>query len=64
MILLAELITMTGVNKKYKNGVTAIYDLDLKIKKGEFVFIIGGSGSGKSTLLKVRFLLVELMLLN
>ena len=50
---MAELITMTGVNKKYKNGVTAIYDLDLKIKKGEFVFIIGGSGSGKSTLIKI-----------
>ena len=46
---------MTGVNKKYKNGVTAIYDLDLKIKKGEFVFIIGGSGSGKSTLIKMLY---------
>jgi cell division transport system ATP-binding protein len=55
VILLAELITLTGVNKKYKNGVTAIYDLDLSIKKGEFVFIIGGSGSGKSTLIKMLY---------
>lgn len=55
MILLSELITLTSVNKKYKNGVTAIYDLDLKIKKGEFVFIIGGSGSGKSTLIKMLY---------
>ena len=47
MSSLAELITLNNVNKKYKNGVTAIHDLDLKIKKGEFVFIIGGSGSGK-----------------
>lgn len=52
---MAELITLTGVNKKYKNGVTAIYDLDLKIKKGDFVFIIGGSGSGKSTLIKMLY---------
>ena len=52
---MADLITMTGVNKKYKNGVTAIYDLDLKIQKGEFVFIIGGSGSGKSTLIKMLY---------
>ena len=52
---MAELITMNNVNKKYKNGVTAIYDLDLKIKKGEFVFIIGGSGSGKSTLIKMLY---------
>ena len=55
MILLAELITLNNVNKKYKNGVTAIYDLDLKIKKGEFVFVIGGSGSGKSTLIKMLY---------
>ena len=52
---MADLITLTGVNKKYKNGVTAIYDLDLSIKKGEFVFIIGGSGSGKSTLIKMLY---------
>lgn len=50
-----ELIYLKKVNKKYKNGVTAIYDLDLKIKKGEFVFIIGGSGSGKSTLIKMLY---------
>jgi len=50
-----ELINLKGVSKKYKNGVNAIYDLDLKIKKGEFVFIIGGSGSGKSTLIKMLY---------
>ena len=50
-----ELINLKGVNKKYKNGVTAVYDLDLKIRKGEFVFIIGGSGSGKSTLIKMLY---------
>ena len=50
-----DLINLKGVNKKYKNGVTAIYDLNLKIKKGEFVFIIGGSGSGKSTLIKMLY---------
>lgn len=49
------LIALKNVNKKYKNGVTAIYDLDLKINKGEFVFIIGGSGSGKSTLIKMLY---------
>ena len=50
-----ELINLHGVSKKYKNGVNAIYDLDLKIKKGEFVFVIGGSGSGKSTLIKMLY---------
>ncbi len=52
---MSELISLNGVNKKYKNGVTAIYDMNLKIQKGEFVFIIGGSGSGKSTLIKMLY---------
>ena len=50
-----ELINISDVKKTYKNGVTAIYGLDLKIKKGDFVFIIGGSGSGKSTLIKMLY---------
>lgn len=50
-----ELIQIKDVTKQYKNGVTAVYDLNLKIKKGDFVFVIGGSGSGKSTLIKMLY---------
>ena len=50
-----DLIRIKNVEKKYKNGVTAIYDLNLAIEKGAFVFIIGGSGSGKSTLIKMLY---------
>lgn len=50
-----ELIDIRNVNKRYKNGVTAIYDLNVKIKKGDFVFVIGGSGSGKSTFIKMLY---------
>lgn len=50
-----ELINIAGVTKTYKNGVTAVYNLDLKIQKGDFVFVIGGSGSGKSTLIKMLY---------
>ncbi len=50
-----DLIRLKNVEKKYKNGVTAIYDLNLAIEKGSFVFIIGGSGSGKSTLIKMLY---------
>ncbi len=48
-------IEFNNVTKQYKNGVTALYDLNLSIEKGDFVFIIGGSGSGKSTLIKLLF---------
>ena len=50
-----DLIRIRNVEKKYKNGVTAIYNLNLAIEKGSFVFVIGGSGSGKSTLIKMLY---------
>lgn len=50
-----DLIRMDHVKKTYKNGVTAIHDLSLKIKTGEFVFIIGATGCGKSTLIKMLY---------
>ena len=50
-----DLIRIKNVKKTYKNGTTAIYDLDLNIKKGEFVFIIGSTGCGKSTLIKMLY---------
>ena len=50
-----EFIKFTDVEKVYKTGVTAIYGLNLEIKKGDLAFIIGASGSGKSTLIKMLY---------
>lgn len=50
-----ELIKIQNVKKEYKTGVTAIYDLNLSINKGEFVFVIGSTGCGKSTLIKMLY---------
>lgn len=48
-------IELENVYKVYKNGVTAVNDVSLKIKKGEFVFFIGQTASGKSTLIKMLY---------
>ena len=50
-----DIIKLKNVSKQYKNGVTAIYDLNLSIEKGSFVFVIGDSGSGKSTFMKMLY---------
>ena len=50
-----DLIRIKNVKKRYKNGVTAVHDISLSIKKGEFVFIIGSTGCGKSTLTKMLY---------
>ena len=51
-----EVLELDKIGKKYqhKNGETiAMKNLNLKVKKGEFVSIIGPSGCGKSTLLSI-----------
>lgn len=50
-----EFIELKNVYKVYKNGVTALADVNLSIGAREFVFIIGQSGSGKSTLTKLLY---------
>lgn len=51
-----SIITVSHLNKEFvKDGTSfqVLKDINLSIKKGEFVTIVGHSGCGKSTLLKI-----------
>lgn len=47
------MIKFTKVDKIYKDGQKSLSNINIGIKQGEFVFLVGHSGAGKSTLLKL-----------
>lgn len=54
------LVKLSKVNKIYTSGEVsfqALKNINLEVKKGEFIAIIGASGSGKSTLMNIIGLL-------
>jgi cell division transport system ATP-binding protein len=46
-------IEAQNLSKMYARGVYALRDLNLRVDKGEFVFLTGPSGAGKSTFLRL-----------
>ncbi len=53
------IICIDKVKKLYQKDIGALDDINIKINKGEFVFIVGASGSGKSTLIKLLLKEIE-----
>jgi sulfonate transport system ATP-binding protein len=49
-------LAITALNKNFvigRESVPALRDIDLHVRQGEFICIVGGSGCGKSTLLRI-----------
>jgi cell division transport system ATP-binding protein len=49
------MIRIKNLRKEYPNGLVALDNIDLRIQKNEFVYLVGSSGAGKSTLLRMIF---------
>jgi energy-coupling factor transport system ATP-binding protein len=45
-------VSVGGLSHVYQDGTRALHDVDLEIRRGEFVGILGQNGSGKTTLVK------------
>ncbi|MBI3556535.1 MAG: ATP-binding cassette domain-containing protein [Deltaproteobacteria bacterium] len=52
------MITLTGVTKNYPSSqrpASILENVNLKVTKGEFMYVVGDSGAGKTTLLKMLY---------
>ena len=49
------MIEFKNVVKKYDNNIIATNNISVKIKPGEFVYVVGPSGAGKSTFIKMMY---------
>jgi cell division transport system ATP-binding protein len=49
------MIEMVHVSKAYEGNPGALFDITLKVEKGQFVYLFGPNGAGKTTLLKLLY---------
>jgi cell division transport system ATP-binding protein len=54
-----NMIEFKQVSKIYEDNTVALKNINLVIKKGEFLFLVGPSGSGKSTFIKLLIKEIE-----
>ncbi len=54
-----NIIKLTDLHKTYEGGTHALKGVNLEVKEGEFLILLGLSGSGKSTLLRCMNRLIE-----
>jgi len=50
---MSPIITISGVGKTYKSGLTALTDIDLTLDRGEIFALLGPNGAGKTTLISI-----------
>ena len=48
-----DLISINNLSKTYSNGLNALKEVNLNIKKGEILAMLGPNGAGKTTLISI-----------
>ena len=48
-----EMVSLSRISKLYFGNAKVLDQVNLELKKGEFLYLIGGSGAGKSSLLRI-----------
>ena len=48
-----SMVQLSRISKDYTGQIKVLDRVDLSLKKGEFVYVVGGSGAGKSSLLRI-----------
>jgi cell division transport system ATP-binding protein len=46
---------MIHVSKAYEDNPNALFDISLRVEKGQFLYLVGSNGAGKTTLLKLLY---------
>ena len=46
------MLRVRGLSLRYPNGKLALADVELEVRPGELLIVLGGNGSGKTTLLR------------
>jgi cell division transport system ATP-binding protein len=50
---MASIVSMTGVSKSYFGESRVLDQVTVELKKGDFIYVVGGTGAGKSSLLNL-----------
>ncbi len=56
---MVKALSISGLQKTYKNGVTALKGVDLDVEEGDFFALLGPNGAGKSTAIGIICSLVN-----
>ena len=52
-VVSSPIVTVAGVSKTYASGLQALKRIDLTIRRGEILALLGPKGAGKANLIKI-----------